>query len=397
MPDRLLPHKPSRPTLACLLALFITGLAEADSNPETRLLSAVEQLGTAAQLDPALSELEQLLEEQPDFNLARLVYADLLMAKAGALDSFGNKDRPSRKPLADLQEELRMRWRHYAAPPAGDSLPGAIIRLSRRQAHAIIVDLGRSRLYVFANRNGKPALLTDFYISFGKEGVKKQVEGDKKTPLGVYRVTRFIADSKLPAFYGSGAFPIDYPNQWDRRLGRSGYGIWLHGTPWDTYSRPPRASDGCVTICNADFNTLIPFVDIENTPVILTDHIEWLAEAEWLQRRRRFETLLANWQADWESRNHLRYISHYGPDFHTGNRNYQDWSADKKHVNTSKSFIDVELEQLNLFRYPGEQHMFEARFLQHYRSSNFSDSDWKKQYWKRADDGRWQIIYEGPA
>src|SRR3546814_8483534 len=64
---------------------------------------------------------------------------------------------------------------------------------------------------------------------------------------------------KLPDFYGDGAYPLNYPNEWDKHEGRKGYGIWLHGTPSTTYSRPPRASDGrsaerrvgkaCVSTC----------------------------------------------------------------------------------------------------------------------------------------------------
>ena len=58
------------------------------------------------------------------------------------------------------------------------------------------------------------------------------------------------------SFYGTAAFPISYPNEWDRRQGRNGFGIWLHGTPSDTYSRPPRASDGCVVLTNQDIQTM---------------------------------------------------------------------------------------------------------------------------------------------
>jgi murein L,D-transpeptidase YafK len=63
-----------------------------------------------------------------------------------------------------------------------------------------------------------------------------------------------MPQDKLTDFYGSGAFPINYPNEWDRIRGRNGYGIWLHGTPRDTYSRPPRASDGCIVLSNEDLD-----------------------------------------------------------------------------------------------------------------------------------------------
>ena len=101
--------------------------------------------------------------------------------------------------------------------------------------------------------------MTDFYISLGKNGVEKQRQGDQKTPLGVYRV--ISARERLPDFYGPGAFPLDYPNDWDRLQHRNGHGIWLHGTPSDTYSRAPWATDGCVVLTNEDFAKLSRYVD----------------------------------------------------------------------------------------------------------------------------------------
>lgn len=393
--------KPRQACRALALAFCIgclAGTVQAEGNdPESRLLGAVQQLTTAERLEPAINDLEQLTLEQPGFKLAQLVYADMLMARAGALNNFGNHSRTPDKAVTDLQEEFRMRWRHYTAPPDASGLPSQIIRLASHQQHAIIVDASKSRLYLFANRDGKPQLLVDFYISVGKQGVGKLRQGDQKTPLGVYQATRFIADDKLPDFYGSGAFPLDYPNNWDRRLGRTGYGIWLHGTPWNTYSRPPRASDGCVAISNDDFAALVPFVDIRNTPIVLTEHIDWLAEADWLKRRARFVAMLTGWQADWESLDTDRYLAHYSRDFNNGGQNYQRFAAHKQKVNRGKSFIDVQLDELNLFSYPGEPGMFEARFTQRYRSSNFSHSSEKKQYWKQSADGQWRIVYEGPA
>ena len=100
--------------------------------------------------------------------------------------------------------------------------------------------------------DGALKLQTDYYVSQGKLGVKKFREGDQKTPIGVYYVNGRIPGPKLPDFYGTGALPINYPNEWDRRNGRGGSGIWLHGTPSDNFSRPPLSSDGCVVLANPD-------------------------------------------------------------------------------------------------------------------------------------------------
>src|SRR5207247_1818032 len=84
------------------------------------------------------------------------------------------------------------------------------------------IEANRSRLYVFGNDQGRPRLVADFYVTLGKNGVEKTREGDQKTPIGVYHVTGNLPRSKLTDFYGAGAFPINYPNEWDRRRGRKG-------------------------------------------------------------------------------------------------------------------------------------------------------------------------------
>jgi hypothetical protein len=93
----------------------------------------------------------------------------------------------------------------------------------------------------------------------------------------VYQVTASLPKNKLSDFYGSGTFPISYPNEWDKRHGRKGHGIWLHGTPSDTYGRAARASNGCVVLANGDLDALSRNLQIGLTPVIIGEQIEWLS------------------------------------------------------------------------------------------------------------------------
>src|SRR5690606_34848488 len=148
------------------------------------------------------------------------------------------------------------------------------------QKVAFVVDARRSRLYVYENRDGYPQLVTDYYVSQGKFGVNKSREGDQKTPLGVYYVTSRLQGRKLPDFYGSGALPISYPNAWDRLNGRGGSGIWLHGTPADSFSRPPLASGGCVVLSNPDLRRLSQEAEIGKTPVVIADEVRFVSREQ---------------------------------------------------------------------------------------------------------------------
>ena len=144
----------------------------------------------------------------------------------------------------------------------------------------MVVDTSKSTLYLYENVNGEPRYVSDFYISVGKKGADKVSEGDQKTPLGVYFVNGHLTKDKLTDFYGPNAYPLSYPNEWDKREGHDGHGIWLHGTPSDTFSRPPRASNGCVVLANNDLNLLGSRLQIGITPVIISDKIDWIDDAD---------------------------------------------------------------------------------------------------------------------
>jgi len=377
-------------------AALLLPLACLASSPEPALSGVVEAI-EANHLDLALQRVEALIAAHPNFRLAHLIRGDLLLARARPLHSFGNvvKTVP-REKVEDLRAEALVRLRALRERPAGQRVPRAILQLNPGQAHALMVDSRRSRLYVFENVGGLAHYVADYYVSLGKRGVDKAREGDQKTPIGVYHVTANLPRQKLTDFYGAGAYPINYPNEWDRRRGRNGYGIWVHGTPADTYSRPPRASDGCIVLANPDLLSVGRLVQVGRTPVIITDEIEW-ADADALEAERRaLAAELERWRADWESRDTERYLAHYAADFRAGDDDFAAWAAHKRGVNAAKRWIRVTLAQVSMLRYPREADFVAVTFVQDYRSSNLSNTMRKLQYWKK-ENGRWRILYEGSA
>ena len=393
-------------SLFCLLAISsaqagdLLSKATADDGlsvySESLLLNAVDHI-RSNNTEAALSELRQLTRINPDFKAAQMMYADMLMARAQPLTDFGNIYNAPYDKISALREEVRARWQYHQRPIDKANIPASLIELDSKQDHVIVVDSSRSRLYLFRNQGGVPRLVRDFYVTIGKNGTGKYVEGDQKTPVGVYFVTGFINPEELPDLYGDGAFPIDYPNVWDRRHGRTGYGIWLHGVPSNTYSRPPRDSNGCVIVSNTDLNTLAPYIHKGETPVIISDGIDWISRSEWQQRQSRFDVFVEQWRKDWESKDVKRYISHYSRDYSGLGKDYDSWVEYKKRVNQSKKFIKVNISDKSIFMYPGETKLMVVTFVQDYRSDNFKRRFTKRQYWRMEEDGKWRIVYEGAA
>lgn len=276
----------------CLLALFFPALAIAGTGANT-LPPSPDQLMAQSllavrngRLAEAHINLDRLLAMQPDFRLARLVKADLLLAQARPLDRFGaGATAAAQGEVNDLHDEARQRLKRYLEQPDPRLMPLAILNLSSDQPYALLADASLSRLYLFENDHGQPRLVRDFYVSIGKQGLDKRSEGDLKTPVGVYRIDGQRTSASLPRFYGAGAFMLDYPNTWDRLHKRQGHGIWIHGVPPGTFNRPPRASDGCLVVSNADFKDIRARLKSRRAPVVIANQVEWVMPALWQARR----------------------------------------------------------------------------------------------------------------
>ena len=363
---------------------------------ENLLINALENIKNN-KTEQAIKDLRHLIKVNPDFKVAQLMYADMMLARSQAITDFGNIPNASFERISALRDEVQARWQYQKSPVDRDKIPSSLIQLASKQDHVIVVDSSRSRLFLFKNQDGVPILIRDFYVTIGKNGTGKYVEGDQKTPVGVYFVTGFINPEELPDLYGDGAFPIDYPNAWDQRHGRTGFGIWLHGTPSGTYSRPPRDSNGCVIVSNHDLNVLSPFIKKGHTPVIISDSINWISKQEWKKRRGNYELFVEQWRKDWESRDVNLYLRHYSKEYSGLGKDYESWVEYKSRVNPSKKFIKVNLTGTSMFLYPGVEQLMVVTFVQDYASDNFHRKFTKRQYWRMEDDGQWRIIYEGAA
>lgn len=394
MKERLITRTASLLTFcACLSApVFAESVQSADQ--ETLLVSSLGDL-QQNQLNGAVDKLKTLIDEQPDFRLAQLIYADLMAAQGAPLSAVGNNNsRADEKTLDGLIKEAKARMNIAYVRPEEGLIPSSLVKMSADQEHVIVVDISSSRLYLFENRQGTPALVRDYYVSYGRGGVNKRVRGDLKTPLGVYFTTSRLTDEELPARYGTGALPINYPNVWDERHGYTGSGIWLHGSPKDTFSRPPQASEGCLSLTNQHFSELDGIVDFDATPVLLGTNFEWIDQQTWLDNQKQMLAVVDNWKTDWESLNTDQFVTHYSRDFDNGKEDYKRFVANKHRVNAAKSFIDVEIDNLSLYRYPDQPDLLVASFEQDYKSNNYKGTSIKRQYWVQ-EDGKWRIAYEG--
>lgn len=378
------------------LLSFTQAYANNSSDIETKLNQILKEI-SANRLVEAQRQTESLLQTYPNFRLAYLIQGDLLRARAHPIRAVGDAPGVPEDKVRALREEAIQRLRGYLEKPPSNSVPRYLLQLRNDQRTAIVVDTKRSRLYLYENNNGRPRFVADYYITQGKSGAFKLREGDEKTPIGVYHIVNSIPRSKLDDFYGAGALPLNYPNEWDKLNGRTGSGIWLHGVPSNTYSRPPKASNGCVVLSNPDMQKISQLVQVGLTPVVISEEVEWLSLDDWNRERESFQQAFETWRRDWESRDTPKYLAHYSPRFRGDGLNYQQWAERKTAVNSGKTWIKVGVSDLSMLRNPGKtEELVVVTFEQDYKSNNLENKMRKRQYWSK-ENGRWKILVEEAA
>ncbi|MES2637480.1 MAG: L,D-transpeptidase family protein [Pseudomonadota bacterium] len=370
---------------------------------ESLLVKSLVEI-TQGNTKQAFTTINELIRTAPNFKLAYLIRGDLLSAQGRALETLGNPNlalasKTNSDEIEGLRQEARTRIDYYLSDKKNLQLPNLLVKLSPEQTHIIVVDTVKSRLFVYKNTDNKLQYVDDYYVTIGKNGAGKQVQGDKRTPLGVYfagkKLTQPLAD-----MYGDGAYPLNYPNELDTHQNKNGYGIWLHGTPTNTYSRPPRASDGCVVLSNPDLKALAPILQTGKTPVIISDSIEWLSATKSDFQSEEQKTLaetIEDWRKDWISQDADKYLSHYSERFFYNDGNYQKWADYKRVIQSVKPKVSINIDKLSMFSYPNmKENIVVVNFEQDFKSATLNNKMLKRQYWIN-ENNQWKIIYEGAA
>ena len=375
----------------CILLLVVAAEAIEREAAEIHLEKAFAAIAIG-ETQQAKSILIDALEQHPNFHLARMVYADLIAARAQLLPLLPASSVQDKARIFGLVEEAEARLGQRSKNVG--KLPANIVKLSHNHQHVLLFDARHSRLYVFENDAETPRLIADYYAAAGKSGMDKESEGDNRTPSGVYKITHALDDDQLPELYGEAAYVLNYPNQWDQTQGRSGSGIWLHGVPRITYSRPPETSRGCVVTSNAVIERLRQSIDPAKTSVVLATQVDWLDEAQWQNYQARLLSAIAQWQSDWQSLDVEQYLKHYSISYQDMKLDYRQMLSQTRRNAEHKTVVEVTIKNIDLLRYSTEPERYVAHFDQDYKSNNYNISYRKQQIWQR-EGTEWKIIFEG--
>lgn len=362
-----------------------------------RLLNTALMSLTQGHLTEALQDTQRLIAQAPNFKLAYLIQGDILMALAQRDAITQSTSSPRiQSEIKNYREEARQRIARYLEKPKSALLPDAIWMLDKHIPYLLVVDTKKSRLHLFQNDNGHLNHITDYYVTLGKNGVDKKIQGDKRTPLGIYYISTSLK-RKLPDMYGELAFPLSYPNEWDKHQQKTGSGIWLHGTPSNTYSRAPQDSDGCVVLANPELHALQRLLEPGNAMMIIAHDLTWVTQQINQSQKSSLLQAIEAWRRDWQSKDTERYLSHYSPRFFSVSTDFNGWATYKRQVQKVAGNLSIALNNMSMLRYPDTQFQLAmVTFEQHYQTKEIHSIVQKRQYWINENQ-RWRILYEGPA
>ena len=369
------------------------GSIQEASSAEARLISVYEMFGRG-QARPALAKARDLVRDYPNFQLAQLVYGDLLAAQLPPTNSLpdtaGIAKMRGNPAMAELHEESRRRLQALRERPPAGTVPSQFLSLSTRSRYAIAVDASRSRLYLLENSDKGLKLVADYYISVGKSGTDKLTEGDARTPLGVYYITSRLDPKSLKDFYGAGALPINYPNPYDVRRGRTGGGIWLHGTPPQQFARAPLASDGCVVMANPDLKQLLRKVQIGATPVVTARSLQWISPPQAEKEAQAFTNAITAWKDTRASGNEAQLKKFYLPDFQRSNRKTTEGISVHDEVEYAQG-KRVQFKDMSYLHWRDSDDTMVATFGEVFEGEKSGRT--RRQYWLRQGS-EWKLFHE---
>jgi murein L,D-transpeptidase YafK len=256
--------------------------------------------------------------------------------------------------------------------------------------HLLIVNKRFQSLDLYRLQSGEFELIKTVDIIVGENRGDKMVEGDKKTPTGVYQLLERI--DKLDPFYGPLAIVLSYPNLLDSLDGKSGSGIWIHGFPMS--GGRELFTKGCVALDNKKLIELNSLIDnLDKATIILEDGR--LKKSSKLD----LATILSSlyrWLDSWRSSNFESYIEFYGDDFKRFDGNSLDWFKEyKKKIFAREEKKEIYFSNINISPYPNSQNrvLFRVTFDEVYKTARVKFQG-KKELYVELINQKMKIVVE---
>lgn len=253
----------------------------------------------------------------------------------------------------------------------------------------IVTDKSKPDFSLYEMKDNTYALHSSMPAIVGKAQGDKQIEGDLKTPVGIYMLKSKLKD--LDPKYGPLAYNTSFPNLMDQLRGKNGHGIWIHGLPENDPEKPD--TEGCIAIDNTYLSSLESFLDYQKTLLIISENAMQFASKDELAL---IMSSLFQWKEAWRTSDIETYLSFYDPGFmRFDGQKIDTFSRMKRRIFARKQKKFIKFENFDVAPYPtlDGTRLYLVRFFETYKTKTYTFEGWKELYVK-LDNGRFSILIE---
>lgn len=273
-----------------------------------------------------------------------------------------------------------------------ESLEGADVRFGYYESvkYLFIADKALSELSLYKLGGKKPERLAHTKALMGSKKGDKRVEGDLKTPIGVYDLTAKL--TRLDQLYGPLAFVTSYPNLYDSLQKKSGSGIWIHGLPLN--GDREINTKGCIAIDNQLLKTIDGSINHKESLLITGDRNLFEVKNEELVI---LLSDLFRWRNAWKFNDLESYLGYYDKEdfLRFDGMKFEAFRDYKRRVFNKGENKTIVFQNINVSPYPNErgERFFRIGFYEIYNAPSYSFSGEKELYVKLVKD-KMQIVAE---
>jgi len=257
--------------------------------------------------------------------------------------------------------------------------------------YVILTHKEKSELELYEINDNQSSLITRNSVIVGEKEGDKYLEGDKKTPEGVYELTS--KKTNLDQFYGPLALVTSYPNRFDRTLDKKGYGIWIHGMPLKNEERE-KYTRGCIALDNPELEKLDKNIDLDNALLLTSDKEFEKAKKEEISL---ILSSIFKWKDSWKKSDIKSYLKYYSPEFKKDDgSDFQKFSRYKKRIFSKRERKKIRFSNISITPYPNSlnKRMFKILMDQKYVSPTVNFNG-KKELFLEIVNNEVKILVEG--
>ncbi len=267
------------------------------------------------------------------------------------------------------------------------------------QAHAgegelvIAVDKKLNQLHMARYRDGRLEPEKTFRATMGQRIGDKMIEGDLRTPEGIYE---FLFRQQAPALkpmFGPWAVYVSYPNVMDKNGQKTGFDILIHGTDDPSRLEKKFDSKGCVVLDNENVKIVSDAISLKDTKIVITRDFDAIKNPARLPRAKEF---FQRWLNAWSGKDLDTYIDSYADEFKMDGMNRAAYAKYKDSLNQKYGSIKVTASDV---KYLFHEKYDLITFTQNYESTLANGApayrgSSKKQLWIQERNGHYKIVVE---